>query len=49
MSVVARALLHDVALNEFDANLNPVGLASKTGQKKTGHTDFKNLDDASKK
>lgn len=49
MSVIARALLHDVVLNEFDANLNPVGLASKTGPKKPGYTDFKNLHDSSKK
>jgi len=37
-----------VALAEFDANLNTVGLVSNTGQKKRGYTDFKNLHDSSK-
>lgn len=45
VSVVAWALLHDVELAEFDADLNTVGLASSDGQKKPGYTDFKSLHD----
>ena len=48
VTIIAWALLHDVALAEFDANLNTVGLVSNTGQKKRGYTDFKNLHDSSK-
>jgi hypothetical protein len=48
LSVIAWALLHDVALAEFDANLNTVGLISSEGQKKPGYTDFKNLHASSK-
>ena len=43
VSVTAWALLHDVALAEFDANLNTVGRVGSKGQKKPGYTDFKNL------
>lgn len=48
VTIIAWALLHDVALAEFDANLNTVGLVSNTGQKNRGYTDFKNLHDSSK-
>jgi hypothetical protein len=48
VSVIAWALLHDVALAEFDANLNTVGLIYSNGQKKPGYIDFKNLHDSSK-
>ena len=48
VSVIAWALLHDVGLAEFDANLNTVGLVSRNGQKKSGYTDFKNLHGSSK-
>jgi hypothetical protein len=48
VSVIAWALLHDVGLAEFDANLNTVGLVSNYGQKKPGFTDFKKLHDSLK-
>ena len=48
VSVIAWALLHDVGLAEFDANLNTVGLVSNSGQKKQAYADFKNLHDSSK-
>ena len=48
VSIIAWALLHDVGLAEFDANLNTVGLVSNKGQKKPGYTNFKNLHDSSK-
>ena len=35
-SVVAWALLHDIELAEFDADLNTVGLITKEGRKKPG-------------
>jgi hypothetical protein len=37
------ALLHDVNLAEFDANLNTVGLITDTGKKKPGFSIFKAL------
>ncbi len=43
VSVVAWALLHDVGLAEFDANLNTVGLIHNHGPKKPGYADFKKL------
>lgn len=46
VSVIAWALLHDVDLAEFDANLNSVGLITNSGQKKPGYTEFKKLRDA---
>jgi hypothetical protein len=45
VSVIAWALLHDVRLAEFDANLNTVGLVNNNGQKKPGYPDFKRLYD----
>ena len=48
VSVIAWALLHDVGLAEFDANLNTAGLVISEGQKKAGYTDFKNLHASSK-
>jgi hypothetical protein len=48
VSVTAWALLHDVSLSEFDANLNKVGLITNSGRKKPGYTDFKNLHDSTK-
>jgi hypothetical protein len=46
VSVIAWALLHDVGLAEFDADLNTVGLITNSGKKKPGYTDFKLLYDA---
>jgi hypothetical protein len=43
VSVIAWALLHDVNLDVFDANLNSVGLIKNTGQKKRGFNEFKAL------
>jgi hypothetical protein len=43
VSVVAWALLHDVGLAEFDANLNTVGLVTNNGQRKIGYEEFKAL------
>ena len=48
VSVIAWALLHDVGLAEFDANLNTVGLITNSGQKKPGYTDFKKLYDSAR-
>jgi hypothetical protein len=48
VSVIAWALLHDVSLSEFDANLNTVGLITSRGRKKPGYADFKNLHDSAK-
>ena len=48
ISVIAWALLHDVGLAEFDANLNTVGLVSSEGHKKPGYAEFKNLYASSK-
>ena len=46
VSVIAWALLHDVELAEFDAELNTVGLITNSGQKKPGYFDFKKLHDS---
>ncbi len=46
VSVIAWALLHDVGLAEFDADLNTVGLITNSGQKKPGYIDFKLLHDS---
>ena len=43
VSVVAWELLHDIALAEFDADLNTVGLITKEGRKKPGFEGFKEL------
>ena len=43
VSVVAWALLHDVGLKEFDANLNSVGLVTTKGRRKPGFTAFEIL------
>ncbi|NIQ39317.1 MAG: hypothetical protein GTN81_12095 [Proteobacteria bacterium] len=43
LKVLAWALLHDVDLAEFDANLNTVGLLTKNGDKKIGYDAFKAL------
>ena len=43
VSLIAWALLHDVDLVEFDANLNSVGLIKNKGQKKNGFDEFKAL------
>jgi hypothetical protein len=42
-SVVAWALLHDVKLSAFGADLNSVGLLDRTGRPKTGLAAFKEL------
>lgn len=42
-SIVAWALLHDVGLGEFDANLNTVGLLTKDGRKKKAYEAFRRL------
>jgi hypothetical protein len=41
VSVVAWALLHDIELPEFDADLNSVGLITGSGRKKPGFGEFK--------
>jgi len=43
VSVVAWALLHDIGLEEFDANLNSVGLMTTRGRRKPAFADFENL------
>ena len=43
VSVVAWALLHDIELAEFDADLNTVGLITKQGRKKSGYDGFRAL------
>jgi hypothetical protein len=43
VSVVAWALLHDVRLEEFDANLNSVGLVTASGRPKPAFADFEKL------
>ena len=40
VSVVAWALLHDISLPEFDADLNTVGLITNKGQRKPGYREF---------
>jgi hypothetical protein len=40
---IARALLHDIELPEFDADLNTVGLITHKARKKPGHKEFKAL------
>jgi len=42
------ALLHDVSLAQFDANLNTVGLITSRGQKKPGFNVFRALKEAFK-
>ena len=43
VSVVAWALLHDVGLEEFDINLNSVGLVTTGGRRKPAFADFEKL------
>jgi hypothetical protein len=43
VTVIAWALLHDVDLAEFDANLNTVGLVTNKGGRKPGYEAFKAL------
>jgi hypothetical protein len=49
VSVVAWALLHDVKLEQFDANLNSVGLITSKGRRKPGLAAFKKLHAASRR
>jgi hypothetical protein len=42
-NIVAWALLHDVTLAEFDANLNTVGLVTNNGQRKPAYDTFMSL------
>jgi hypothetical protein len=42
-SIVAWALLHDVNLDAFDANLNTVGILTNEGRKKLAFDAFKSL------
>ena len=42
-SIVAWALLHDVQLTAFDANLNTVGLVTRYGRKKKAYRTFQML------
>ena len=46
VSVIAWALLHDVGLAEFDADLTTVGLITNGGRQKRGYFDFKKLHDS---
>lgn len=41
--MIAWALLHDVGLAEFDANLNSVGLVTTDGRRKPGFAAFRKL------
>jgi len=43
VTVLAWALLHDVGLEQFDANLNSVGLLTTRGRRKPAFSDFKKL------
>jgi hypothetical protein len=43
VKVIAWALLHDVGLAEFDADLNTVGLALRNGERKMGYAAFMEL------
>lgn len=43
VTVVAWALLHDVGLEEFDENLNSVGLVTSDGRRKPAFADFRRL------
>ena len=43
VSVIGWALLHDVNLNEFSANLNTTGLITRHGRKKPGYFRFRDL------
>ncbi len=43
VSVIAWALLHDVNLSEFNANLNTTGLITRRGRKKPGYFRFRDL------
>jgi hypothetical protein len=43
VSVVAWALLHDVGLEEFDDNLNSVGLITSDGRRKPAFEEFRKL------
>ena len=43
VSVVAWALLHDIELPAFDADLNSVGLITTGGQEKPGYREFEAL------
>lgn len=43
VSVLAWALLHDVGLEQFDADLNSVGLITTKGRRKPAFVDFKKL------
>jgi hypothetical protein len=43
VTVIAWALLHDVDLADFDANLNTVGLVTNEGRRKAGYEAFKTL------
>ena len=43
VSVLAWALLHDVSLGEFDANLNTVGVLTREGRKKAAFAELETL------
>lgn len=43
VTIVAWALLHDVGLAEFDANLNTVGLLANKGEKKKAYEAFRTI------
>jgi hypothetical protein len=45
VSVIAWALLHDVGLAQFDANLNTVGLVTSSGHRKMGYEAFNRLEE----
>ena len=45
VAVIAWALLHDVGLEEFDANLNTVGLLTRQGQRKPAFAELQRLHD----
>jgi hypothetical protein len=48
VSVVAWALLHDVGLEEFDDNLNSVGLITSSGRPKPAFDEFRKLHSATR-
>ncbi len=43
VTIVAWALLHDVSIGEFDANLNTAGLLTNKGKKKKAYEAFRNI------
>lgn len=43
VKIIAWALLHDVAVEEFNEDLNTVGLVARNGARKPGYEAFREL------